>query len=87
MERNRLGGEVALQADDVRIEVAAVGQPFFLAVDAQVDDHALMAVLLQARRDADGTERLDEGEHLQPQDPADGRFDEGDFHGLRDGTV
>src|SRR5262249_47999699 len=51
-------------------------------VDAQVDDHALVAVLLEACGDADRSERLHKGEHLQTEDPAHGRLDERDFHRL-----
>ncbi len=76
-----LGGEVALQADDVRVEGAALGETALLAVDAQVVDAAGMAGLFEAAGHADEAQRLDEGEHLQAQNPADRRLQEGDSHG------
>src|SRR5207248_4459152 len=75
-----LGGEVALQADDVGIELHAIVQTALLTVDAHVDDEALMAMLLETRSHADRPQRLDEGEHLEPQNPSDRRLDERDFH-------
>ena len=53
-----------------------------LTVDAQVEDLALVSLRFETRGDADRAERLDEGEHLQAEDAADGRFDECDFHGV-----
>ncbi len=78
-----LGGEVALQADDVGVPPRTVGQTLLLAVDAHVDDQALMAVALEAGRHANRAEGLDEGQHLQTEDAADGRLEERDSHGLR----
>ena len=75
--------EVALQADDVGIELLACRQSRFFAVDAKIVDGALVAVRFEAGGDADRAERLDERQHFQSEDAADGRFDECDFHGCR----
>src|SRR5579859_6350964 len=72
--------EVALQPDDVRREPAAILEALLFAVDAQVDDLALVPVALEARRDADRAEGLDEGQHLQAEDAAHRRFEERHFH-------
>ena len=77
-----LRGEVALQADDVRRELLAEREAVLFAVDAQVDDLALVSLGFETGGDADRAERLDEGEHLQAEDAADRRFEERDFHGV-----
>src|ERR1044072_4023891 len=75
------GREVALQADDVGIKAPAGLHARLLAVDAEVEDGALVPQLLQSTGDADQPQRLDEGEHLEAEDAADGRLEEGDLHG------
>jgi membrane protein implicated in regulation of membrane protease activity len=59
-----LGGEVALQADDLGLEGGAGGELGLPAVDPQVVDRTVVAVGLQAGSHALRTQRLDEGEHL-----------------------
>ena len=70
------GGEVALQADDVRVEGAHLGQPGLDAVKAHVDDLTGMTFQLQTAGDTLHPQRLDEGDHLQTDDAADRRFQE-----------
>src|SRR5205823_10343251 len=72
--------EVALQPDDVGIERPARREARLLAVDAEVVHLALVSVSLEACRDADRTQRLDERQHLQAENSADGRLDERDLH-------
>src|SRR5882757_6127076 len=72
--------EIALKADNVRREALAEIETVFLAVDAQVEDLALVSLRLEAGGDADRAKRLDEGEHLQAENSADRRFYECDFH-------
>lgn len=75
-----LGGEVALQAHDVRLEVTAPREALLDAVDPEVKDPALVPVGLQSAGHVFQAERLDEGDHLQTQDTAGMRFEESDFH-------
>src|SRR6266699_712088 len=72
--------EVALQTDDVRIECATEREPLLLAVDTHIDDPALVAIPLQARRDADRAKGLDKRQHLQTENAADGRLEERNLH-------
>jgi hypothetical protein len=75
-----LRGEVALQSDNIRLEAATRFESGFFAVDAEIEDFALVTVSFETGGDADRAERLDECEHLEPEDAADRRFDESDFH-------
>jgi hypothetical protein len=75
-----LGGEIALQTDDVRREAFAEIEAMLFAVDAEVEDLAFVPFGLEARGNADRAERLHEGEHLQTENAADWRFDECDLH-------
>ncbi len=76
-----LGGEVALEADHLRREGAQLLQAARHAVEAQIDDLALVAFLLEAAGHALEAERLDEGDHLETDDAADGRLEERNLHG------
>ena len=62
--------EIALKSDNVRIERATQREAVLFAVDPQIEDGALVAVLLDAGRDADRPQRLDKREHLQAKDAA-----------------
>src|ERR1051326_6491564 len=75
-----LSREVALQADDIRIERAAEGQSLLLAVDAHVEHAAFVTVPLQTCRNADRAERLDKRQHFQTEDSANGRLEERNLH-------
>src|SRR5262249_50187395 len=81
-----LGGEVALQADDVRREGAQSGEAFGHPVDADVDDLAGVAVDFQTAGHALEAERLDEGDHLEANDSADGWLQKRDFHAISPGA-
>jgi len=70
-----LRGEVALKADDVRREVAHLGQPALDAVETHVDDLAGVAFELEAAGDALHPQRLDERDHLQADDAANRGFE------------
>ena len=76
-----LGREVALEADHLGRERLGLGQARLEAVDPQVDDLALVARDLEPAGDALEPERLDERDHLEPEDAADRRFEERDPHG------
>ena len=79
--------EVALQPYNIRREFLAQREAVLFAVDAQVEDLALVSLGFETGSDADRTKRLDEGEHLQSEDAADGRFDESDFHDVQPGKA
>jgi hypothetical protein len=76
-----LGGEVALDADQVGGEAAAAFDAVVPAVDPQVEDGALVAPRLEHAGDAGEPERLDEGDHLEAEDARAGRLEQGDAHG------
>src|SRR4029077_6735543 len=76
--------EIALQADDVRIERAAKRESLLFTLDAEIEDSALVALLLEARRDADRPEGLDERQHFETEDAADWGLEERDFQRCRE---
>ena len=81
VDAEALGGEVALQTDEVGLELPALLEPRLDAVDPEVEDLAFVAVGLQGPGDALEPQGLDEGDHLEAEDAAGVRLQEGDFHG------
>src|SRR5213075_2463413 len=74
--------EIALQSDHIRPERLADRHSIFRTVDPKVDDLAFVPVAFQARGDTDRPERLNEREHFESQNAANGRLDEGNLHAV-----
>ncbi len=82
-----LGGEVALEADEVGGEPLAFPHAQIEAVEAQIDDPHLVPVALQHGGDAFQSQRLDQRDQLESEDAVVRRLDQSYSHRVAPDTM